>query len=103
MFIEQSLLNSGLDKVSAKALAKSACTNLARPGTEAIGSAGGKLTGKIIDKVTRKKTKRDRVLSQELAIMNKRFRNKNGSLRKGATQSKIMSMAQKATTKRMRK
>ena len=103
MFIEKSLLNSGLDKVSAKALAKSACTNIARPVTEATGAAGGKLTGKVINKVTRKKTKRDRVLSQELAIMNKRFRYKNGQLRKGATQSKIMSMAQKATTKRMRK
>ena len=99
MFIEKSLLNSGLDKVSARALAKSACTNIARPVTEATGAAGGKLTGKVIDKVTRKKTKRDRILSNELKIANKRARKKDGSLRNGWDQRRIMEVAHKATKK----
>lgn len=55
------------------------------------------------EKRTRKKNGRDKILSQELAIMNKRARLKNGSLRKGWSQRKIMIMAQKATSKRMKK
>ena len=54
-------------------------------------------------KRTRKRNGRDKILSQELKIMNKRYRKKDGSLRSGATQRKIMQMAQKATNKRMRK
>lgn len=53
-------------------------------------------------KKTRKKNGRDKILSQELAIMNKRYRKKDGSLRAGASQRLIMQMAQKATNKRMR-
>lgn len=48
---------------------------------------------------TRKKTKRDQVLSRELKMMNKRARKKDGSLRSGWTQRKIMQLAQKATKK----
>ena len=52
---------------------------------------------------TRKKTKRDRILSRELKIMNKRARKKNGSFKAGWSQRKIMQMAQKATKKIMGK
>lgn len=58
---------------------------------------------KTKNKPKRKNSKRDKILSQELAIMNKRARNKNGKMRKGWSQSKIMSMAHKATRKRMKK
>lgn len=44
-------------------------------------------------KRTRKKTKTDKNMSKALRLANERFRKKNGSLRKGATQSKIMKYA----------
>ena len=52
---------------------------------------------------TRKKTKRDRILSRELKIMNKRARKKNGSFKAGWNQRKIMQRAQAATKKIMGK
>ena len=50
-------------------------------------------------KKTRKKTKTDKNMSKALALANERFRKKNGSLRKGATQSKIMKYAHKLLRK----
>ena len=44
-------------------------------------------------KRTRKKTKTDKNMSKALRMANERFRKKNGSLRKGATQTKIMKYA----------
>ena len=50
-------------------------------------------------KRTRKKTKTDKKMSKALMLANDRFRKKNGSLRKGATQSKIMKYAHKLLRK----
>lgn len=50
-------------------------------------------------KRTRKKTKTDKNMSKALRLANERFRKKNGSLRKGATQTKIMKYAHKLLKK----
>lgn len=50
-------------------------------------------------KRTRKKTKTDRNMSKALRLANERFRKKNGSLRKGASQTKIMKYAHKLLRK----
>jgi hypothetical protein len=50
-------------------------------------------------KRSRKKTKTDKNMSKALRMSNERFRKKNGSLRKGATQSKIMKYAHKLLRK----
>lgn len=50
-------------------------------------------------KRTRKKTKTDKNMSKALRMANARFRKKNGSLRKGATQGKIMKYAHKLLKK----
>ena len=50
-------------------------------------------------KRTRKKTKTDRNMSKALRLANERFRKKNGSLRKGATQTKIMKYAHRLLRK----
>ena len=97
-FIEQSLINSGLSKTYAKQLSKSACKNLVAPTVEGLEKVGSKVKSKL----KRKKTPRDKVLSQELAIMNKRARLKDGSFRNGWDQRKVMQLAQKATSKRMK-
>lgn len=50
-------------------------------------------------KKSRKKTKTDKNMSKALRLANERFRKNNGSLRKGATQSKIMKYAHKLLKK----
>ena len=50
-------------------------------------------------KRTRKKTKTDKNMSKALRLANERFRKKNGSLRKGATQTKIMKYAHRLLKK----
>lgn len=50
-------------------------------------------------KRTRKKTKTDKNMSKALRMANERFRKKNGQLRKGATQAKIMKYAHKLLKK----
>lgn len=59
----------------------------------------------VKSKPTKKRngSKRDKVLGKQLEITNAKARLKNGSLRKGWTQKKIMTMAQAATTKIMKK
>tara|TARA_Y100000361_G_scaffold93556_1_gene83515 strand:+ start:40 stop:288 length:249 start_codon:yes stop_codon:yes gene_type:complete len=47
------------------------------------------------EKKTRKKTSTDRKQSKALRQANEKLRNKNGSLKKGKTQSDIMKMAHK--------
>ena len=48
---------------------------------------------------TRKKTKTDRNQSKALRMANEKLRNKNGTLKKGKTQSDVMSMAHKLRRK----
>ena len=50
-------------------------------------------------KRTRRKTKTDKNMSKALRLANERFRKKNGSLRKGATQTKIMKYAHRLLKK----
>ncbi len=50
-------------------------------------------------KRTRKKTKTDKNMSKALRLANERFRKKYGSLRKGASQTKIMKYAHKLLRK----
>lgn len=50
-------------------------------------------------KRSRRKTKTDKNMSKALRLANERFRKKNGQLRKGATQSKIMKYAHKLLRK----
>lgn len=52
---------------------------------------------------TRKKTKRDKMLSAALKEINKKARLKNGSLRKGWTQKKIMMKAQQLVRRKMKR
>ena len=51
-------------------------------------------------KRTRRKTKTDRNMSKALRLATERFRKKKGSLRKGATQTKIMKYAHSLLRKR---
>lgn len=51
------------------------------------------------EKKTRKKTKTDRNQSKALRMANEKLRNKNGTLKKGKTQSDVMSMAHKLRRK----
>jgi len=50
-------------------------------------------------KRTRRKTKTDKNMSKALRLANERFRKKNGSLRKGATQTQIMKYAHRLLKK----
>lgn len=50
-------------------------------------------------KRTRRKTKTDKNMSKALRMANARFRKKNGQLRKGATQAKIMKYAHRLLRK----
>ncbi len=50
-------------------------------------------------KRSRKKTKTDKNMSKALRLANERFRKKNGSLRKGASQTKIMKYAHRLLRK----
>jgi hypothetical protein len=50
-------------------------------------------------KRTRKKTKTDKNMSKALRLANERYRKKNGSMRKGATQAKIMKYAHRLLKK----
>ena len=50
-------------------------------------------------KRTRRKTKTDKNMSKALRLANERFRKKNGSLRKGATQAQIMKYAHRLLRK----
>ena len=50
-------------------------------------------------KRTRRKTKTDKNMSKALRLANERFRKKNGSLRKGATQTQIMKYAHRLLRK----
>lgn len=50
-------------------------------------------------KRTRRKTKTDKNMSKALRLANERFRKKNGSLRKGASQTKIMKYAHRLLRK----
>jgi len=50
-------------------------------------------------KRTRRKTKTDKNMSKALRLANEKFRKKNGSLRKGASQSKIMKYAHRLLRK----
>jgi len=50
-------------------------------------------------KKTRRKTKTDKNMSKALRLANERFRKKNGSLRRGATQTQIMKYAHKLLRK----
>lgn len=52
-----------------------------------------------VPKRTRKKTKCDKNMSKALVLANKKFRKKNGKLRKGVTQSRIMKYAHKLCKK----
>ena len=88
-FIEQSLINSGLDRSTAKALSKSACKNLVKP----TGGAIEKIPGKL------RRRKKNPKLKKALEESNKKLRNKNGSLKKGKTQADVMKMAHKLLKK----
>ena len=68
-------------------------------GPELVLPLPGLVPAVIEKRKTRKKTRRDRVLSRELKILNKRARKKDGSLRSGWTQRKIMQRAHAATSK----
>ena len=67
-FIEQSLMNSGLDRSTAKALSKSACKNLVAP--------VGDLVDKPVQKV--KKKRKDKKQSDALKMANAKLRNNQG-------------------------
>lgn len=58
-------------------------------------SRGNLLLGIDVSPRTRKKTSTDKKMSKALRLANEKFRKKNGSLRKGATQAQIMRYAHK--------
>lgn len=75
---------------------------VSQPTFALVGEAGPELILPItpeIKKKSRKKTKTDKNMSKALRMANARFRKKNGSLRKGATQGKIMKYAHKLLKK----
>lgn len=57
------------------------------------------LMGIDVSPRTRKKTSTDKKMSKALRLANEKFRKKNGSLRKGATQAQIMRYAHKLLKK----
>lgn len=97
--LEKSLLDSGLNSDLAKAISQAGCERLVKP----IVGKSSELISQTKTKVKRRVSKRAKILSKELAIVNKRARLKNGKLRKGWSQSRIMKTAQKLTNKVMRK
>ena len=62
-------------------------------------SRGNLLMGIDVSPRTRKKTSTDKKMSKALRLANEKFRKKNGSLRKGATQAQIMRYAHKLLKK----
>lgn len=75
-----------------------------RTGRDIIRSSGqfrrsGLLMGIDVSRRTRKKTSTDKKMSKALRLANEKFRKKNGSLRKGATQAQIMRYAHKLLKK----
>lgn len=73
----------------AKAEAKRQGTKLGKKATKAVveGTAEG------IKRANRKVTRMDREMKKALREANAKYRNKNGSLKKGKTQSDIMKLA----------
>jgi len=55
---------------------------------------------RVVRPLTKQAKKRAKILSQELKAANKRARKKNGQLKKGYTQSRIMKEAHKKAKKR---
>jgi len=57
---------------------------------------------KVVRTMSAKSKKQSKILSEELKKANKRGRKKDGSLKKGYTQSRIMKEAHKAKARRMK-
>ena len=80
-------------KPAAAAVAPTVVENLALEVAKILGSTGNPTVPKP------KKKRKDPKMSKALKKANDRFRKKNGSLRAGATQAKIMSYAHKLRRK----
>lgn len=94
--LEDILGRGGLSPDIATAIAKLGCEYLIKPTDRLVQD---RIVDPIKEKITRKITKRDRKLSRALKEVNSKARLKNGSLRSGWSQSKIMSTAQKLVRK----
>ena len=89
--MEQALIEKGVDPSLAKALALRAC----EPTLGAI----PEVAKKVARKTTSAARASRRKLSKALKIANARLRNKNGSLRKGKSQTDVMKLAQRLKKK----
>jgi len=72
------------------------------PQVRALDSAIKRTASSVPRKISSKSKKQSKILSEELKKANKRGRKKDGSLKKGYTQSRIMKEAHKAKAKRMK-
>jgi hypothetical protein len=73
------------------------------PQVRALDSAVRAATVQVVKrKVSSKSKKQSKLLAEELKKANKRARKKDGSLKKGYTQSRIMKEAHRAKAKRMK-
>ena len=72
------------------------------PQVRALDSAVRSTISSVPRKISSKSKKQSKILSEELKKANKRGRKKDGSLKKGYTQSRIMKEAHKAKAKRMK-
>jgi hypothetical protein len=72
------------------------------PQVRALDSAIKRTGSSIPRKISSKSKKQSKILSEELKKANKKGRKKDGSLKKGYTQSRIMKEAHKAKAKRMK-
>jgi len=89
--MEQALIEKGVNPTLARTLAIRAC----EPTLEAIPATVAKVARRTSSTARASQKK----LSKALKLANARLRNKNGSLRKGKTQSDVMKLAQRLKKK----
>lgn len=89
--MEQALIEKGVDATLAKTLAQRACEPV-------LGAVPG-VAKKVVRRTSSTARKSQKKLSEAFKIANARYRLKDGSLRKGRSQSDIARLAQKLRKK----
>ena len=102
--LEAILQRGGLNPELSARIAELGCNFIVEP---TVGRAADFVEDQVenVTKKVRSKLQRtrDKILRQELSIFTNKGRKKNGEFKNGWDQAKVMRLAQKATSKRMRK
>ncbi len=93
-------INDPLMKMDSRGTVRKVSRTTAKPSGRQVIRSSGQFTNMGIPlKRTRKKTKTDKTMSKCLKIANKKFRKKNGQLRKGKTMRDVMRHAHRLCRK----